>query len=130
VYERYMICDETLRNVPDSDGLAGFAFDIRIAYYRGVVLSMIDALEVTVDGETFDRDALTFVLRDRAYSLDDLLIDDKTRWEFGERASIHVDKPGGLGPGDHVLGLAQELRIAYMPGARLRGEATKAVTVA
>ena len=129
MYERYMICEETVRNICDGDSPSGFALDVRIAYYRGIVLSMVDGIEVSVDGETFDRDAISFAVRDRVYSLDELLEADTDRWEFGERANLRVKKPGGLDPGPHELHVAQELRIPYMPGGRLRGVDTKQVEV-
>jgi len=46
VLDRYMIIEDSLRR---TDG--GFEFDIRIPYYRGIALSMIEAFEVTVDGD-------------------------------------------------------------------------------
>jgi len=129
VYDRYMICEGSLRNVRGNGHPTGFELDVRITYYRGIVVSMIDAFEVVVDGESFDRDTITFIVRGRAYTLDELLEDEQTRWEFGERATLRVAKPGGLAPGEHTVEAVQRLRIAYMPDG-LRGADTKTMAVA
>jgi hypothetical protein len=124
VFDRYMIIEGSLRT---SDN--GFSFDIRIPYYRGIALSMIEAFEVTVDGQEVARDAVHFVLRGSEFTHDELEQDDETRWEFGEIATLRVDWPGGLAPGDHVIGQATQLRISYLP-APLRGADTKTLAAA
>ena len=128
MYERYMICEDSLRNVGANGQPDGFEFDVRITYYRGIVVSMIDGFDVTVDGETFDREQISFTVRDRTYTLDELLEDEGTRWEFGERATLCVAKPGGLAPGEHTIEAVQHLRIPYMPQG-LRGADTKTISL-
>ena len=128
MYDRYMICEDSLRNVAGNGQPEGFAFDVRITYYRGIVVSMIDGFDVTVDGEPFDREQISFTVRDRTYSLDELLDDEETRWEFGERATLRVAKPGGLAPGEHTIEVVQHLRIPYMPQG-LRGADTKTISL-
>jgi len=123
-----MICEDGFENVTEDGVVTGFQFKVRITYYRGVVLSLIEGFEVTVDGETFDRDAITFTVRDRTYTLDELEEDGVTRWEFGEKATLTVQKPGGLAPGEHTIEAAQQLRLSYIPWP-LRGEASKTLAV-
>ena len=129
MYDRYMICEDSVRNVGANGEPEGFEFDVRITYYRGIVVSMIDGFDVTVDGETFDRGKITFTVRDRTYTLDDLLEDEESRWEFGERATLRIAKAGGLARGEHTIEAVQHLRIPYMPQG-LRGSDTKTVSVA
>jgi len=128
MFDRYMICEEGFRNVVGNGRREGFQFDVRITYYRGIVLSMIEGFEVAVDGEEFSRDAIAFTVRDQTYTLDELERDAETRWEFGERATLTVAKPGGLMPGKHTIVTAQQLRISYMP-APLRGTDKKTLTL-
>ena len=119
MFDRYMIIEDSLRATAD-----GFEFDIRIPYYRGIALSMIEALEVTVDGQEAPRDAVRFVVRGKAYTHDELEQDAETRWEFGEAATLAVAWPGGLAPGEHEIRQATQLRISYLP-APLRGQDAK-----
>lgn len=58
-----MIIEDSLRRTGE-----GFEFDVRIPYYRGVAVSMIEALEVRVDGREVPRDAIRFVLRGRQFT--------------------------------------------------------------
>ena len=124
MFDRFMIVEDSLRRTGD-----GFEFDIRIPYYRGIALSMIEALEVTVDGQTVPRDAVTFVLRGKGLSHDELEQDAQTRWEFGEPATLRVAWPGGLDRGEHAIGQATQLRISYLP-APLRGQDEKTLAAA
>ena len=122
MFDKYLIIEDSLRR---TDG--GFEFDIRIPYYRGIALSMIEAFEVTVDGTEMPRDAIRFVLRGREFSHDEMEQDADTRWEFGEIATLKVDRP--LTPGEHRVSQATQLRIAYLP-TPLRGQDEKTLVAA
>jgi hypothetical protein len=87
VFDRYMICEDTLRNVEDGGVATGFELEVRMPYYRGLGLSMVEDIELTVDGERVAREALRFGVRGRAYSLDQMEDELDERWEFGERAT-------------------------------------------
>ncbi len=127
-FETFMI-GESVRNVAEGAEITGFHVPIRIPYYRGVVLSLIEDVEISVDGQSYPRESLRFGVRDVELSLDDLGADGTTRWEFGEWARIVVAKPGGLAEGEHVVDLAQQFRISYLPWP-MRAEASKRVRVA
>lgn len=124
MFDRFMIIEHSLRRTD-----AGFEFDIRIPYYRGIALSMIEAFEVTVDGQPVPRDAVSFVLRGEEFTHEELERDAQTRWEFGEAATLRVAWPAGLDPGGHKIGQATQLRISYLP-APLRGRDEKVLAVA
>jgi hypothetical protein len=124
MYDRYLIVDDSLRNVP-----SGFEFDVRVAYYRSVALSMVDALEVDVDGVPLPSAAISFVLRGTPYRLDELDEESETRWEFGEIASVRVDRHDALPRGEHSIGFTELLRIIYMPGGILRGRDVKTLEI-
>ena len=122
MFDRYMIVEDSLRR---TDG--GFELDIRIPYYRGIGLSMIEALEVTVDGEEVPREAIRFALRGQEFTHDELERDADTRWDFGEIATLRVDRE--LEPGEHTIAQATQLRISYLP-APLRGRDEKTLAAA
>jgi Domain of unknown function (DUF6379) len=115
MFDQYMICEETVRNVREEGQLAGFSFEVRLAYYRSLRLSMVEPFGLLVDGERIAEDAMRFGLRGRTYTLSELEDETTQRWEFGERATLTVLRPGGLPPGEHSLELTETLRISYMP---------------
>ena len=115
MFDRYMIVEDSVRNVVDNGQVVGFAFGARIAYYRGLGLSMVEELQVTVDGEALPRSAVRFSVGGPFMTLDEMETDYHSRWEFGDVATITVSKAGGLTPGEHRLELMEQLRVSYMP---------------
>ena len=93
----------------------GFSFLGRLPYYRGLGLSMIEDIEVTLDGEKLPRDQVRFSVRGKTYTLDEMETVYDDRWNFGEKASVIVKMPGGLAKGAHEVELAETLRISYLP---------------
>jgi hypothetical protein len=117
VFDRYIIVEDSLRNVADGNGGApvGFAFEIRMPYYRGLGLSMVEDVGVSVDGHRYPREAISFAVRGTTYSLAEMETEYEDRWEFGEPATVTVAHPGGLAPGEHDVENEQRLRISYLP---------------
>jgi Domain of unknown function (DUF6379) len=115
MFDRYMICEDTVRNLTKSGRVVGFEFGARIAYYRGLGLSMVEDLAVAVDGEKIPRERVHFTVGGRTFSLDEMETEYEARWEFGEVATVSVLKEAGLSPGEHSLELVEQLRVSYMP---------------
>jgi hypothetical protein len=115
MFDRYIIVDDSLRNVGDGGEPSGFAFEVRMPYYRGLGLSMVEDVAVTVDGRRYAREDIAFSVHGHTYTLDELETEYEDRWEFGEPATVTVKQPGGLGPGEHVVVNEQRLRISYLP---------------
>ncbi|MBC2665484.1 hypothetical protein H7F51_08115 [Novosphingobium flavum] len=105
-----MIVEGSLRNVE-----GGFAFLGRLPYYRGLGLSMIEDIQITVDGETIAREDVRFTVRGKTYTLDEMETVYDNRWNFGEKALISALKPGGLGAGGHEVTFAVRYRVSYLP---------------
>lgn len=127
-FESYMLGDE-ITNEGDPGARTGFAVPIRIPYYRGIVLSLIEEFELSVGDESFARADVALRLRGTDYSMDEVENDGVTRWEFGEWAHIVAKRPGGLEPGEHAVELVQQLRLSYLPWP-MRAEWNKTMTVA
>ena len=54
LFEKYIICEDGFGNLYDEKGeCTGFQLKVRLPYYRGVRLSLIDDLRITVDGKTY-----------------------------------------------------------------------------
>jgi hypothetical protein len=110
-----MICTEQFENVVENGVTTGFAFLGRLPYYRGLGLSMIEDIAVTVDGEAIAREDVRFCVRGRSYTLDEMETVYDDRWNFGEKARIIALKPGGLAPGNHRIEFAVRMRVSYLP---------------
>jgi hypothetical protein len=115
MFDKYLIGEQSLRNIGPADAPTGFAFDARLGYYRGLELSMIDDLAIAIDGEAIAPQAVRFHDGDEAIAVPDLGDALGRRWEFGAWATISVDRPGGFPAGQHSLSLTEKLRISYLP---------------
>ena len=115
MFDKYLIVEGSLRNVGPAEQPTGFAFDAKLGYYRGIGLSMIEALDVSVDGEAVPREAVRFDEGKGSLSLEEMETAYDRRWPFGAAATIIVERPGGLVPGAHRLDFSQRLRVSYLP---------------
>ena len=112
---QYNLLQRGFRNLPDDVHAAGFQLLVKTGYYRGVPLSLIEDVEVSVDGVRFARDKIGFRTGERTYRLPEMERISDVHWPWLEPATIIVDKPGGLAPGVHDVLVAVKLRISYMP---------------
>ncbi|HMY98375.1 MAG TPA: DUF6379 domain-containing protein [Piscinibacter sp.] len=113
--DQYMICEDGLENVVENGRITGFAIHARLPYYRGLGLSMIEDVSISIDGEPMPRDAIRVELHGRSWSLAEMETCYDDRWNFGEKARLVVRCPGGLKPGEYRVDLAERLRISYLP---------------
>jgi len=115
MFDHYMICTDGFRNVVEDGRVTGFEFGARLPYYRGLGLSMVEDIAITVDGSAVPREDIRFSVRGKSWTLAELEEEAEERWEMGEVATLSVRKPGGLPAGSHKLDLAERLRISYLP---------------
>jgi len=115
MFDNKMICTDGFENVKADDRIVGFAILARLPYYRGLGLSMIEDIAITVDGESIPRSDIRFSVRGRTWTLDEMETEYGDRWNFGEKARLIAFKPGGLQPGKHRIELVERLRISYLP---------------
>jgi hypothetical protein len=110
MFDNKMIVEDSLKATAD-----GFSIEARLPYYRGLGLSMIEDVGVSVDGEVVPREAVTLSLRGRTWTLDEMETEYGDRWNFGEKAVVGVKIAGGLAPGEHRIGLSERMRVSYLP---------------
>ena len=67
MFDNKMIVEDSLK-ATDS----GFTIEARLPYYRGLGLSMIENVAVSVDGEAIPREDITVSLRGRTWTLDEM----------------------------------------------------------
>ncbi|MCT2086883.1 DUF6379 domain-containing protein [Microbacterium enclense] len=113
MFDPYIIVTDSLRNT-DHEGAEAFAFDARCGYYRRLILSMVEDLQVTVDGEPQPRENIRLTVAGETFTMDALAREFRLAWEFGEPATVTV-LGRRLSPGTHELGLSETLRISYLP---------------
>ncbi|MEI3279836.1 MAG: DUF6379 domain-containing protein [Eubacterium ramulus] len=97
-----VVCDDSLKHLYVNGKKAGCQFDVRLSYYRGHFLSVIDRLEVEIDGEKISQEAISFCLRDEEYGIAQLH-DLVSVSGIVEPATIKVLKKGGFTAGEHDI---------------------------
>jgi hypothetical protein len=112
MYDKHIIYPNSLHNLKDG---SGFALGVRLPYYRGQPLSVVEDIAVKVDGEAVPREQVRFSVRGKTWSLDQLEEITAERWEFGEVAEVSVLQPQGLASGQHEVAVGVQLRISYLP---------------
>jgi hypothetical protein len=110
MFDNKMIVPDSLENVAE-----GFAFQARLPYYRGLGLSMVEDVAVSVDGVAVPRTDVALELRGRRWTLDEMETEYGDRWNFGEKARVIVRRDKPLARGKHRIELAERLRISYLP---------------
>jgi Domain of unknown function (DUF6379) len=112
MFDNKIIVPNSLETLDDGQG---FAVQARLPYYRGLGLSMIEDIAVTVDGEAIPRKDIRFSVRGNSWTLDEMETEYGDRWNFGEKARVIVNKPGGLAKGEHEVEVGVRMRISYLP---------------
>jgi hypothetical protein len=104
-----VIADGSLRAAPD-----GFAFDVRLPWYRALPISCVEGLEVTLDGRSIPAEELTIEFNGSTYKLSDLppLHDDW--WYVADAAPVTAPLPETLADGAHELDVTISVRIPYI----------------
>ena len=113
MFDRYIVCEEGFR--ARDDGRTGGVVEVRMPYYRGLVLSMVEAVDLVLDGTPIPAGRTTFSVHGNTYTFDQLPQITDDRWEMGERAELGFETDEPLAPGEHEVGVAVRLRISYMP---------------
>lgn len=103
------------RNVTQDGKVVGFQFAFRSNYYRGVWLSQLRQATVTVDGETFSGEQITWTIGGKTYEQAELAQYGDLHWALLEPAILTVRKPGGLLQGFHDLEVKYAYSCSYFP---------------
>jgi len=112
MFDDKIIVPDSLENLPDREG---FSLQARLPYYRGLGLSIVEDIAVSVDGKAYPRDAICFSVRGNTWTLDEMETEYADRWNFGEKARLSVTSPGGLTDGAHDMTVSVRMRVSYLP---------------
>lgn len=110
-----VIQDNSLKNVYVNGKKDGYKFDIRLSCYRGHFLSLINELELSVDGEEVKKEDMFFCLHGKEFGISQLHDLVSEFWQIIEPATIKVFKSGGLLTGEHEIDFKMIYRCPYMP---------------
>jgi len=110
-----VVTDNSLRNTYIDGKKNGYQFDIRLSYYRGHFLSVIDEFGIEVDGKKVNDDEIKFCLNGKELSPWQLSEAYTEFWPILKPATIKIHKIGGLDPGEHNIKVTLFFRAPYMP---------------
>ena len=121
MFEKFMLDpSDPIENVVRNGVIEGIKIKVRIPYYRGVMLALVQDAEVTVGDKVFSRDQMTFWVRGQEYHFEDMKTITSVRWEFGEKAELFVPLINGLpeyGPTSIRVGI--QILVSYSPFKRM-----------
>lgn len=111
------LSNQGYRNLVDASGKrTGFEIQARCFYYRGVPLCLVDDCRVTVDGETFGPDRMSFEVEGQVFSFAEMATVQAYYWNYGHLVRIFVQREGGLDESrPHEFEYAHQIRTYYLP---------------
>lgn len=112
-----VLSNKGFKNRYDSEGnCTGFEVYARCFYYRGIPLCLVDDCQLTVDGEHFGTDKISFGVEGEEFRFEEMSTIQAYYWNYGHLATIIVDKPGGLDETkEHTFEYSHRLRTYYLP---------------
>ena len=102
-------------NTTDGAAVTGFQLQVRNPNYRGLASSLVDGVDVTVDGHVWSHEDTTVVLQGVEFTLPELRRSQGHRWALDELLTVTVALPGGLTPGVHRVAVDILHRAPYIP---------------
>jgi Domain of unknown function (DUF6379) len=112
-YEDRVLRPDALHPLRLSSGIVGFTLDVRLNYYRGLPLSAVENLELSVDGVRVPDHLVLAGLREKIFPLGQVRLAFTEHWPVKGVLRLSVYN-GGLEPGPHQVNLTLNLRNVYM----------------
>jgi hypothetical protein len=113
--ERTLMQSTGFRNTGAEGARDGFEFRLRLPSYRGLRASLVDGVDVAVDGEEFGHRANRYRIGGTEFTLAELRDAADVRWPMDEAGVVRVTRPGGLAPGVHEVTVRVRIRQSYIP---------------
>ncbi|MGI6109176.1 MAG: C-glycoside deglycosidase beta subunit domain-containing protein [Eubacteriaceae bacterium] len=112
-FEDRVIRQDGFYNVLLNGRQVGFNLDLRINYYRGLPLSSVQKIELTVDGENIPEYLMLFELNGKQFTVGQLRELYTEYWGIKTPAHLKVFNYG-LEPGEHDVAVRIEYKSPYM----------------
>lgn len=103
------------RNVKKDNQITGFQVPLRLTYYRGVWLPQLRPATVTVDGQKFEGDQITWVIDGKSYEQSEFQNYPDVQWSSLTPAILQVTREGGLTLGNHDVEVQIFFSTSYLP---------------
>lgn len=116
MFDNNIFLEDSCHNIVKHGKTIGYGLRTYIPYYRGIPLSMVNDIQVEVDGEKAQRNEISFSTDgDEWFTLDEMETITTYKWEYDQAAYIIVKKEDGLSKGKHNVKLTVITRTAYIP---------------
>lgn len=112
-FEKRVVREDGFYNILLNGKQVGFNLDLRINYYRGLPLSSVQKLEVTVDGEKIPEYLMLFQLNEKCFTIKELPKLYREYWGIKTPAHLRIFNYG-LEPGEHDVSVRLEFKSPYM----------------
>ncbi|WHY69052.1 DUF6379 domain-containing protein [Neobacillus sp. SuZ13] len=113
--EKPCIQSRGFKNVEREGEIVGFQVNIRSLYYRGLWLSQLRPATVTVNGETYLVEQITWTINGVTYTQSEMAELGDVHWGLLEPATLTVAKEGGLESGSHEIEVNYTYSCSYFP---------------
>ena len=115
MFDNNVFINGTCRNTVKDGAVIGYELQTNITYYRGIPLSMVEFIDVAVDGvEAPVENIRISVDQNDWFTLKEAETVTSYKWEYGEPLYIRV-LGEGLTSGTHKVKLTVATRTAYIP---------------
>ena len=103
----------TCKNRVIGGSCTGYEFQIDTLSYRGIWISTIEDITLTVDGEEVPKSHMLFFCNGISYSIDDMVTHTENFWGCLDAGILRVYKVGGLAKGDHTFEITIKKRADF-----------------
>lgn len=103
----------TLKNKDIGGCCTGYTFEVDNLSYRGIWVSTLEDLKLTVDGEPVPEEDLMVCLKGMKFPICDLGSHTEVFWGATDTCVVNVNKIGGLTKGTHKLVLEIHKRADF-----------------
>ena len=115
MFDNNVFINGTCRNTVENGTVIGYELQTNITYYRGIPMSMIEFINVAVDGVEAPVESIRISVDENDwFTLKEAETVTTYKWEYGEPLYIRV-LGEGLTSGSHKVKLTVATRTAYIP---------------
>lgn len=113
MFDQYMLVENTLTNRFEN-GKSFIQVGIRFPHHCGIWVSIIEKIELSIDGRNMPEDDMYLILHDNEYKVTELEAEYEDRWNFSEIALLRIMNQTLSGEGFHDLELMIGLRVSFL----------------
>lgn len=128
MFEKYLVHPKGFKNVHKSNETTGYELQLRIPYYRGIPMSCVEEIKLTIDDTEVSPNLMSIKVKEEWFKYSEISTAINHRWEMVDPITVFVEQSGGLNDGEHKIHAFVKLRISYQPHPNI-GEDEKVLTL-